>query len=166
MTEQREFQVAIIGAGLGGLGMGMRLTQAGQHSFVILESSDAVGGTWRDNTYPGASCDVRSHLYWFSFDAQPDWSRVYAFQPEIQANIERLVDRLGLRRHMGLAAGPAQTDPAAAVRAVRDVLARASIRCGWPAARCAAGSTGSAPRTGRRWPPSPSRWSPARTRPR
>ena len=82
MTEQREFQVAIIGAGLGGLGMGMRLTQAGQHSFVILESSDAVGGTWRDNTYPGASCDVRSHLYWFSFDAQPDWSRVYAFQPE------------------------------------------------------------------------------------
>ncbi len=102
MTEQREFQVAIIGAGLGGLGMGMRLTQAGQHSFVILESSDAVGGTWRDNTYPGASCDVRSHLYWFSFDAQPDWSRVYAFQPEIQANIERLVDRLGLRRHIRL----------------------------------------------------------------
>ena len=102
MTEQRDFQVAIIGAGLGGLGMGMRLTQAGQHSFVILESSDAVGGTWRDNTYPGASCDVRSHLYWFSFDAQPDWSRVYAFQPEIQANIERLVDRLGLRRHIRL----------------------------------------------------------------
>ena len=102
MTEQREFQVAIIGAGLGGLGMGMRLTQAGQHSFLILESSDAVGGTWRDNTYPGASCDVRSHLYWFSFDAQPDWSRVYAFQPEIQANIERLVDRLGLRRHIRL----------------------------------------------------------------
>ena len=102
MTEQREFQVAIIGAGLGGLGMGMRLTQAGQHSFVILESSDAVGGTWRDNTYPGASCDVRSHLYWFSFDAQPDWTRVYAFQPEIQANIERLVDRLGLRRHIRL----------------------------------------------------------------
>ena len=74
---------------------------------MILEKSDAVGGTWRDNTYPGASCDYRSHLYWFSFDAQPDWSRVYVFQrPEIQANIERLVDRLGLRwahphRHHG-----------------------------------------------------------------
>ena len=115
MTAQQEYQVAIIGAGLGGLGMGMRLTQSGQHSFVILEKSDAVGGTWRDNTYPGASCDVRSHLYWFSFDAQPDWSRVYAFQPEIQANIERLVDRLGLRRHIRPAPrSPARTgtDPA------------------------------------------------------
>ena len=102
MTAQQEFNVAILGGGIGGLGMGMRLTQSGEHSFVILEKAGAVGGTWRDNTYPGASCDVRSHLYWFSFDAQPDWSRVYAFQPEIQANIERLVDRLGLRRHIRL----------------------------------------------------------------
>ncbi|NMI00962.1 NAD(P)/FAD-dependent oxidoreductase [Pseudonocardia sp. K10HN5] len=82
--------------------MGMRLVQSGEHSFVILEKSDGVGGTWRDNTYPGASCDIRSHLYWFSFDAQPDRSRVYAFQPEIQANIERLVDRLDLRKHIEL----------------------------------------------------------------
>jgi cation diffusion facilitator CzcD-associated flavoprotein CzcO len=69
--------------------MGMRLTQPGEHSFLTLEKGDAVGGTWRDSTCPGASCDVHSHLYWFSFDAQPNWSRVYAFQPETQANIER-----------------------------------------------------------------------------
>lgn len=101
MAEQ-EFAVAILGAGLGGLGMGMRLAQTGEESFVILEKAASVGGTWRDNSYPGASCDIRSHLYWFSFDDQPDWSRVYAFQPEIQANIERLVDRLDLRPHIRL----------------------------------------------------------------
>jgi cation diffusion facilitator CzcD-associated flavoprotein CzcO len=99
---EQEFAVAILGAGLGGLGMGMRLAQTGEESFVILEKAASVGGTWRDNSYPGASCDIRSHLYWFSFDDQPDWSRVYAFQPEIQANIERLVDRLDLRPHIRL----------------------------------------------------------------
>jgi cation diffusion facilitator CzcD-associated flavoprotein CzcO len=102
MSQQQEFSVAILGAGIGGLGMGMRLTQSGEHSFVILEKAADVGGTWRDNSYPGASCDVQSHLYWFSFDEQPDWSRVFAFQPEIKANIDRLVDRMGLRRHIRL----------------------------------------------------------------
>ena len=96
------YEVAILGAGLAGLGMGMKLKMAGEESFVILEKEDRVGGTWRDNSYPGASCDVQSHLYWFSFDEQPDWSRVFALQPEIQANIERLVARRGLNHHIRL----------------------------------------------------------------
>ena len=93
-------EIAIIGAGLGGIGMGIRLKDEGKDDFVLLEKTGRVGGTWRDNTYPGAACDVQSHLYWFSFDDQPDWSRVYPFQAEILANIERLVDRHGLLPHI------------------------------------------------------------------
>ena len=99
---QADAKIAILGAGLGGLGMALRLKAAGEDSFVILEKADRVGGTWRDNTYPGAGCDVQSHLYWFSFGDQPDWSRVYPLQPEIQANIERLVERHGLGPHIRL----------------------------------------------------------------
>ncbi|MCE0762604.1 NAD(P)/FAD-dependent oxidoreductase [Pseudonocardia kujensis] len=100
MTQRVE--VAVLGAGLGGLGMAVRLQQSGEESFVVLEKAGDWGGTWRDNTYPGASCDVQSHLYWFSFDEQPDWSRVFAFQPEIKAHIDRLVDRLGLASRIRL----------------------------------------------------------------
>jgi cation diffusion facilitator CzcD-associated flavoprotein CzcO len=90
------FRVAIVGAGFGGLGMAIRLRQEGETSFVLLEKGHRAGGTWRDNTYPGAACDIQSHLYWFSFDEQPDWSRIYPLQPEILANIDRMVDRHGL----------------------------------------------------------------------
>ncbi len=93
-------KIAILGAGLGGIGMALRLKAAGETSFILLEKADRVGGTWRDNTYPGAGCDVQSHLYWFSFDDQPDWTRVYSLQPEIQANIERMVERHGLMPHI------------------------------------------------------------------
>ena len=96
------FRVAIIGAGFGGLGMAIRLQQEGETSFVLLEKGDRAGGTWRDNTYPGAACDVQSHLYWFSFDQQPDWSRIYPLQPEILANIDRMVERHGLAPHIRL----------------------------------------------------------------
>ncbi len=98
------FRVAIIGAGIGGLGLASRLLRDGERSVVLLEKEQAVGGTWRDNTYPGASCDVESHLYWYSFDEQPDWSRIYAFQPEIQANVEGFVEREGLAQHLRLGA--------------------------------------------------------------
>ena len=96
------FRVAIIGAGFGGLGMGIRLKQDGETSFVLLEKGNRAGGTWRDNTYPGAACDVQSHLYWFSFDEQPDWTRIYPLQPEILANIDRMVERHGLAPHIRL----------------------------------------------------------------
>ncbi|MDQ1385857.1 MAG: cyclohexanone monooxygenase [Actinomycetota bacterium] len=95
----RKPTVAIIGAGAGGLAMGIRLKRAG-YDFTIYEKSDGVGGTWRANTYPGAACDVPSHLYSFSFELNPWWSRTYASQPEILAYLERCTDQYGLRPHL------------------------------------------------------------------
>ncbi|TFV62204.1 NAD(P)/FAD-dependent oxidoreductase [Geodermatophilus sp. DF01-2] len=98
-----EYKVAILGAGIGGLGMAARLRMEGETSFVILEKADAIGGTWRENTYPGAACDVQSHLYWYAFDdEQPNWSRLYGQQPEIRANIDSFVERHGLAEHIRL----------------------------------------------------------------
>jgi cation diffusion facilitator CzcD-associated flavoprotein CzcO len=67
--------VAIVGNGFSGLGTAIRLRQAGEDDFLIFERHDDVGGTWRDNSYPGCACDVPSHLYSFSFAPNPDWSR-------------------------------------------------------------------------------------------
>jgi len=89
--------VVVIGAGFGGLGAGHALRKAGVDRFVILEAADAVGGTWRDNTYPGCACDIPSHLYSFSFAQNPQWSRSYPAQPEIEAYLERTTDDLALR---------------------------------------------------------------------
>ena len=72
----------IIGTGFSGLGMGIALQKQGVE-FLILEKADEIGGTWRDNTYPGAACDVPSHLYSFSFAPKPDWRYVFSYQPEI-----------------------------------------------------------------------------------
>lgn len=98
--DRRHWRVAIIGAGPGGLGLAVRLQRAGIHDYVIFEKSDGVGGTWRSNTYPGAACDVPSHLYSFSFDLNPNWSRSYAAQPEILEYFERSADRFGIRPHL------------------------------------------------------------------
>ncbi|MQY07634.1 flavin-containing monooxygenase [Actinomadura macrotermitis] len=75
--------VVIIGAGFGGIGMAIRLKQSGVDDLVVLEKAGGLGGTWRDNTYPGAACDVPSHLYSFSFEPRTDWSRRFPQQPEI-----------------------------------------------------------------------------------
>ena len=93
-------RIAILGAGAGGLCMAIRLKQAGIDTFTIYEKSDGVGGTWRDNTYPGAACDVPSHLYSFSFASKNDWTRKFAEQPEILAYFESLVDRFDLGPHL------------------------------------------------------------------
>src|SRR5699024_508721 len=74
----------IIGAGFGGLGAAIRLDQAGQTDFLVVARGEEVGGTWRDNTYPGAACDVPSQLYSFSFAPNREWSRSFSGQPEIQ----------------------------------------------------------------------------------
>jgi cation diffusion facilitator CzcD-associated flavoprotein CzcO len=87
--------VAVLGAGAGGIAMGVALNRAG-FDFTIYEKSDGVGGTWRDNTYPGAACDVPSHLYSYSFAPNPWWSRTYANQPEILAYLENCADRFGV----------------------------------------------------------------------
>ena len=78
-------RVAIVGAGFSGLGLAIRLKQRGLENFVILERANDIGGTWRDNTYPGCACDVPSHLYSFSFAPNPNWSRRFSPQREIWA---------------------------------------------------------------------------------
>ncbi|AOJ05308.1 alpha/beta hydrolase [Burkholderia mayonis] len=94
----------IIGAGFGGIGMARAFRQAGLHDFVILERSHDVGGVWRDNSYPGAACDVPSHLYSFSFEPNPDWSRTFAHQAEIHAYLRHCARKYDLMRHVKLGA--------------------------------------------------------------
>ena len=89
--------MAIIGAGFGGLGAAVALRRAGIDDLVIIEGDDGVGGTWRRNTYPGAACDIQSHLYSFSFAPNKSWSRTYARQPEILSYLESVVDDFGSR---------------------------------------------------------------------
>jgi cation diffusion facilitator CzcD-associated flavoprotein CzcO len=95
-------RVAIIGAGFGGLGAGIRLRNAGLTSFVILERADSVGGTWRDNSYPGCACDVPSHLYSFSFAPNPGWTRSFSGQPEIWQYLDDVTQRYALGSHIRL----------------------------------------------------------------
>ena len=95
-----EVCVAVIGAGFAGIAIGHRLKQEGVEDFLILDRAEGVGGVWRANTYPGAACDVPSHLYSFSFFLNPDWSRKFSPQPEILAYLERAADTLGLRAHL------------------------------------------------------------------
>ena len=90
-------RVAVLGAGFGGLALAHRLAQDGIDDVVIFERDDGVGGTWRANRYPGAACDVPSHLYSLSFAPKPDWSRAYATQPEILAYVEDCYDRFDVR---------------------------------------------------------------------
>ncbi len=87
----------IIGAGFTGLGAAIKLAEAGVDDVVIVERSDRVGGTWRDNTYPGVACDIPSLLYSFSFVKNPSWSRAYPSGAEICAHIEEMTDTFGLR---------------------------------------------------------------------
>jgi cation diffusion facilitator CzcD-associated flavoprotein CzcO len=97
----RHVEVAIVGSGFSGLGAAVKLDQAGNRDFVVLERGDDVGGTWRDNTYPGAACDVPSHLYSYSFALNPDWTRSFSSQPEIQDYIRGVARRAGvLDRHV------------------------------------------------------------------
>ena len=93
-------RIAIVGSGFAGLGMAIRLKRARIDDFVILERASDVGGTWRDNSYPGCACDVESHLYSFSFALNPDWSRRFAPQPEIQAYLQRCAERYGIIPHI------------------------------------------------------------------
>lgn len=92
--------VAILGAGISGICLGIQLKQAGIDSFTIFEKSDGVGGTWKDNTYPGACCDVPSMLYSFSFELKTDWSRKFSPQSEILDYLEHCTDKYGVRPHL------------------------------------------------------------------
>jgi cation diffusion facilitator CzcD-associated flavoprotein CzcO len=96
----KNLRVAVIGSGFAGLCMGIRLKQAGLHDFTIFEQAATVGGTWRDNDYPGVACDVQSHVYSFSFEKNPRWSRMFAAQKEIRAYLEHCTDKYALRPHI------------------------------------------------------------------
>lgn len=95
-----DFPIAIIGAGFAGIGAAIRLKQAGIESFTMFERAAEVGGTWRDNTYPGCACDVQSHVYSLSFAQNPNWSRRYSTWDEIQRYLIDLVDEYGLDAHL------------------------------------------------------------------
>ena len=97
---QRHIRVAIIGAGMSGLCMAVKLQDAGIDSFVIFETADDVGGTWRDNTYPGLTCDVPSRYYTYSFRPNPNWSRLLPPGPEIQTYFQQVADERGIRSHI------------------------------------------------------------------
>jgi len=92
----------IVGAGLAGVGMGVRLARSGREDFLILERAGRVGGTWRDNVYPGVACDIPSHLYSYSFRPNPRWSRLFAPGGEILDYIEAVVREEGLSPHLRL----------------------------------------------------------------
>ncbi|MEU6382146.1 NAD(P)/FAD-dependent oxidoreductase [Streptomyces bauhiniae] len=100
MAEHEHVRVAVIGSGFGGLGAAVRLRREGITDFVVLERAGSVGGTWRDNSYPGCACDVPSHLYSFSFAPNPDWPRTFSGQEHIRAYLERVADDFGLRPHL------------------------------------------------------------------
>jgi cation diffusion facilitator CzcD-associated flavoprotein CzcO len=99
MSEQNH-RIVVIGTGFAGIGMAVRLKQSGYDDFVVLERAQDVGGTWRDNTYPGCRCDVPSHLYSFSFAPNPEWSSTFSPQPEIEAYLRQVTDGFKVRPHI------------------------------------------------------------------
>ncbi|MFF4182275.1 flavin-containing monooxygenase [Streptomyces sp. NPDC001691] len=102
MAQREHVRVAVIGSGFGGLGAAVRLRREGITDFVVLERAGSVGGTWRDNSYPGCACDVPSHLYSFSFAPNPDWPRTFSGQEHIRAYLEHVADVFRLRPHIRL----------------------------------------------------------------
>ena len=109
-ADRRDFHVAILGAGFGGLGMAIRLKQTGVEDFVVFERDEEVGGTWWANTYPGCQCDVPSHLYSYSFALNPEWTRTYPLQPEIRDYLRDCADRYGVRPHLRLGCAVERAD--------------------------------------------------------
>ncbi|MEV5889642.1 flavin-containing monooxygenase [Nonomuraea fuscirosea] len=92
--------LVIVGSGFAGICMAVKLKEAGYHDFVILEKADELGGTWRDNTYPGCACDVPSHMYSYSYELNPDWSRMFAPREEIQGYLRACAAKYGITPHL------------------------------------------------------------------
>jgi cation diffusion facilitator CzcD-associated flavoprotein CzcO len=113
-SDPRRVEVLVVGAGASGIGAAVTLRGLGVTDFVVLEKAATVGGTWRDNTYPGCACDVPSALYSFSFAPNPGWTRAFAGQPEIRAYLEDVARRYGVLDHVrcGVEMTHARWDPA------------------------------------------------------
>ena len=99
-TSGSERRIAIIGAGFAGIGLGIQLKKAGIDAFTIYEKADQIGGTWRDNVYPGAACDSPSLAYSYSFEPKPDWSRKWSPQPEILSYMDHCVGKYRILPHV------------------------------------------------------------------
>ncbi|HPF21931.1 MAG TPA: NAD(P)/FAD-dependent oxidoreductase [Hyphomonas sp.] len=95
----KALRIAVLGAGMSGLATVAKLKQAGYTKIDLFEKSEGVGGTWRDNSYPGCGCDVPSHLYSYSFDLNPDWDYKWSLQPQILRYFEDFADKFGVRQH-------------------------------------------------------------------
>ncbi len=110
-------RIAIVGSGFAGIGMAIRLKRMGITSFTVYEAAHDVGGTWRDNTYPGTACDIPSHLYSFSFEPNPSWSRAFGPQPEILAYLQNCARKYGIEPFIryGTRVNAARFDDAARV---------------------------------------------------
>jgi cation diffusion facilitator CzcD-associated flavoprotein CzcO len=100
MASKKDFSVLITGTGFSGICVGIQLKKAGFHNFKIVEKAAEVGGTWRDNHYPGAACDVKSNLYSYSFEPNPNWTREYSPQKEILEYTRRCVQKYDLEKHI------------------------------------------------------------------
>ena len=100
MSMNKKLDVAVIGAGFAGIGAGIKLKQKGSVSFKIFERSHDVGGTWRDNTYPGCACDIPSNLYSYSFEPNPDWSRAFSPHNEIHDYLKHCVEKYNITGHI------------------------------------------------------------------
>src|SRR5881397_1530614 len=125
-----EVDVAVIGSGFSGLATAVGLKRSGREDFVVLERARDVGGTWRDNAYPGCACDVPSHLYSFSFAPNPDWSSTFSPQPEIHAYLRRVAEQEGVLPHVrfGCEVEEAAWDEAAQRWRLRTSAGRLSAR--------------------------------------
>ncbi|MFI5642980.1 flavin-containing monooxygenase [Kitasatospora sp. NPDC051705] len=99
-TPLRHLKVAVIGAGISGLGAAIRLLQTGTDDFLVFERAHDLGGTWRDNTYPGCACDVQAHLYSYSFARNPDWKSTFATQAEVHTYLKDTARRFGVEPHL------------------------------------------------------------------
>lgn len=108
--DTRRFAVVVVGAGFGGIGTAIALKRAGISSFVVFERADDIGGVWRDNTYPGAACDIPSSLYSYSYAQERDWSRPCPSQAEIHEYLSRTADRFGVGGHIETGTGVAAAD--------------------------------------------------------
>ena len=97
VSADRTLDTVVVGSGFAGLGAAVKLDEAGRRDWVLLEKGETLGGTWRDNVYPGCACDVESHLYSFSFAPNTEWSRTFARQSEIRSYLEDVADRYRLR---------------------------------------------------------------------
>src|SRR5271169_4485413 len=113
----RHVDILIVGSGFSGLCLAVRLRQSRQDSFLIIEKGADIGGTWRDNRYPGCACDIPSHLYSLSFAPRNDWSRLYPSQPELWNYLRDIADQYKLRSkiHFNTEMRSAQWDEAEAL---------------------------------------------------